>query len=159
VSGYTAYVERQQLRAQVWPHLQIVYSNRNRHLMAMNRGTGPAKVTAVRVGMGGRPIKSWDEAKTAVGLGPDSLVSSALDAQVLSPGQEFVILQPTDEEESREKFKDLLPAGKHALSLIVCYCSVLGDCWVSTHGDLREYGPDGPGKDACPVAEVDRFTQ
>jgi hypothetical protein len=41
ISGYTAYVQRQQLRAQVWPHLRLEFSGVHRSFSAINQGTGP----------------------------------------------------------------------------------------------------------------------
>ena len=51
VSGYTAYVRRQQLRAQVWPYLTVSSSNVPPSVgyHVINSGTGPARVIAVRV--------------------------------------------------------------------------------------------------------------
>src|SRR5262245_5394597 len=44
VSAYTAYVQRRQLRAQVWPHLELKYSTVALTFSATNAGTGPARV-------------------------------------------------------------------------------------------------------------------
>jgi hypothetical protein len=48
ISAYTAYVQREQLRAQVWPKLSLGQSNMLHKLYAGNQGVGPARVTAVR---------------------------------------------------------------------------------------------------------------
>ena len=43
VSGYTAYMQRQQVRAMVWPILEFIGSNDpNIHLTLANKGVGPA---------------------------------------------------------------------------------------------------------------------
>src|SRR3954469_5768792 len=51
VSGYTAYVQREQLHAQVLPHLTIASSNVDpgSSWYVTNEGMGPARVTAMRV--------------------------------------------------------------------------------------------------------------
>jgi hypothetical protein len=110
VSGYTAYVQRQQLRAQVLPRLQLVYSSVNPHFVVLNQGTGPASVTAMRVTVGGAPVRTWSDVQKAAGFtGNEGVVSSDLDKAMLPAGKEFVIAQPADSEESRAKFIELLP--------------------------------------------------
>jgi hypothetical protein len=43
VSGYTAYMQRQQVRAAVWPILEFDSSNHpDIHFMLTNKGVGPA---------------------------------------------------------------------------------------------------------------------
>jgi len=55
VSGYTAYEQRQQLRAQVWPYLQLWRSDVNVGFYITNQGTGPARIIAARVMVDGTP--------------------------------------------------------------------------------------------------------
>jgi hypothetical protein len=43
VAGYTAYVQRQQLLAQVWPHLLVAFSGAELKFFTTNQGTGPAE--------------------------------------------------------------------------------------------------------------------
>lgn len=80
-----------------------------------------------------------------------------LQRAVLSPGKEQTIVKPSDDEQSRTRFRELLPTGKHAISIIVCYCSVLDDCWVSGLGDTRIDAD--PASDDCPITPAERFTQ
>ena len=50
VSGYTAYMQRQQVRAMVWPILEFESSNDpNIHLSLTNKGVGPAIIRNVEV--------------------------------------------------------------------------------------------------------------
>lgn len=55
VSGYTAFVQREQVRAQVWPHLLIGYSDPARELAVLNKGVGPALVKSVEITVDGKP--------------------------------------------------------------------------------------------------------
>src|SRR5216110_2096776 len=63
VSGYTAYMQRQQVRAMVWPILEFVSSNDpNIHLSLANKGVGPAIIRHVTVKVDNQPVKDWIEA-------------------------------------------------------------------------------------------------
>jgi len=153
VSGYTAILQRTQLRAQTWPHLRIVYSNVKSTFTLVNHGTGPAQITAMRVTMAGAPMQTWSAIARAAGFtGDEGIISSSARRAVLSPDTTLVIASPTDHEAARVKFKELLPRGTHAVSLTVCYCSVLHECWV-TGDDVPQEFPD----DRCPIREGEGF--
>ena len=47
VAGYTAYMQRQQVRAAVWPILEFDSSNGPIHFTLANKGVGPAIITHV----------------------------------------------------------------------------------------------------------------
>jgi hypothetical protein len=157
VSGYTAYVQRQQLRAQVWPHVELEYSNVNLGFFANNQGTGPARVIAMRVAVDGAPRKTWSDVRKVAGITDDKrLSSSTLSESVLPSGKVFTIAQPGDDEESRAAFKALLPGAKHAISVTICYCSVLDDCWVASLDAAQQNG-ELRSRDSCPIRTVERF--
>jgi hypothetical protein len=62
VSGYTAYMQRQQVRAAVWPILEFDSSNGpNIHFTVSNKGVGPAIIRHVIVNVDGHPVKDWNE--------------------------------------------------------------------------------------------------
>jgi hypothetical protein len=156
VSGYTAYVQRRQLRAQVWPHVELKYSTVNLTFYASNTGTGPARVTAMRVTVDGAPVNTWDDVHKIAGFSnEDHLYRSNLSNGVVSPGKDFILIQPGDSETSRIKFAELFPRRKHAISIIVCYCSVLDECWVSAAGDTGIIAD--PESDECPITATERF--
>ena len=158
ISSYTAYVQRQQLRAQVWPSLRLEYSDVNLAFSAINQGTGPARITAVRVKMDGAPVRSWTDIRKAVGFtGEVKLVISTLHSAVISPGAVFTIAKPGDDEQSRAKFEELLPNGKHAISIVVCYCSILEDCWPAGFHSERADSVDERG--GCPIRDNERFEE
>lgn len=158
LSGYTAYVQRQQLRAQVWPRLELVYSTVDPSLFIDNQGTGPAHVTAMRVTIGGTPVKNWVEVQKAAGFtGEERLVRAGLDGRVLSAGKDYIVIKPANDE-SRTKLLELLPGGKHPISMLVCYCSVLDDCWITSLG-IPENADRVFSRDACPIADAERFRE
>ena len=157
ISGYTAYVQRQQLRAQVWPHLQIWKSTVNLGLYVTNQGTGPARVASVRVTVGGAPVKTWADVRKAAGFTDEERTAmSTLGEIVLPPGKEQPIFKPVENEQSQAKFKELLSNETLTLSMTVCYCSILEECWVATFGALQDR--EVPS-DTCPIPEADRFEQ
>jgi hypothetical protein len=165
VSGYTAYVQRaqlraqgEQLRAQVWPRLEIDFTDNDSDLSwhVVNQGTGPALVKAVRVMVGDALVTSWARAKKVVGYvdGEGATVSS-ITQSVLPAGRDVVIVRAGQDPPSRKRFRDLLSGGKHALKVTICYCSVLNDCWVTTDQARPPIEPSSP--DSCPIKPGEQF--
>lgn len=154
VSGYTAYVQREQLRAQVWPHLLLARSTVDPRYFLSNTGTGPAKIAALRVTIHGAPIKNRAALLKAIGFTNEELTWSTVAGTVLPAGKELSFIQPSNSTQSREHLIQLMHDGSNDLSMTVCYCSVLDDCWVAS------YGPHGPGESegGCPIADAERFT-
>jgi len=155
VSGYTAYLQRQQLRAQMWPRLRIESSTVHTWVQVINQGTGPARVTAARITVDGVAVHNWPGVTRAVGYpAEDYVISSTIRGAVLPAGKELTIAEAADNDASRARFRELLLRGRHELSIVVCYCSVLDECWVTGAGP----GPDDDGAPAaCPIAAADRF--
>ena len=67
VSAYTAYVQRQQVRAQVWPILEYGSGNEPElRLWLANKGVGPALIRHVIVTVDGLPAADWNAAMRAL---------------------------------------------------------------------------------------------
>ncbi len=63
LSGYTAYVQRQQVRAAVWPILEFDTGNQpDIHFTLSNKGVGPAIIRHVIVRVDDQPVRNWKEA-------------------------------------------------------------------------------------------------
>jgi len=63
VSGYTAYMQRQQVCAAVWPILEFDSSNApDIHFTLANKGVGPAIIRHVIVKVDDQPVRNWAEA-------------------------------------------------------------------------------------------------
>jgi hypothetical protein len=133
VSGYTAYVQRQQVRAQVWPYLMIGYADIERARIVFNKGVGPALVRSVQILVDGKPQPDWAHVMSALGV-PDkvSLQQSTLANNVLSANEKLDILIVGDEAD----YKAFREKSVRRASTRVCYCSTLGDCWM--YDDQRE---------------------
>src|SRR5438132_10483793 len=69
VSGYTAYMQRQQVRAAVWPILEFDSRNAPIHFTLANKGVGPTIIRHVILKVDGQPARTWKEALEKI-LGP-----------------------------------------------------------------------------------------
>lgn len=156
VSGYTAYVQRQQLRAQVWPYLTIGTSNAPPEVgvHVINSGTGPARIVAVRVTVDGHVVATWWDAQKVVG-DEDRGIRSHIGNTVLPAGKDLTVFRPRDEA-STSRFIGGLLGAMHELQVAVCYCSVLDECWVATSGAVPVSVSD---PEACPIAATERFKE
>jgi hypothetical protein len=161
VSGYTAYVQREQLRAQVWPRLSIETSNVGAESgwTVVNQGTGPARVTAMRVIVDGAPATTWSDVWKAAGYARgDGGITSWISHAVIPPGKAIAVLRPGEQERNPARFQSLITGGRHELHITLCYCSVLDDCWAIGADMLRETIVPGP-PESCPITVDERFVQ
>ncbi len=148
-SLYNVYLQRQQVRAAVWPRLAAreELTGDDYKLFLANHGVGSAIVKRFRVRFDGELMRSWgDLAKHLSPVAPPRL-SGVNDVTVtLSPGGESTLLE-TD------------PTGMLALSEAgtrlrgeLCYCSSLDDCWNWTF-DFAD-GDETDPVSGCPADPV-----
>jgi hypothetical protein len=158
VSGYTAYVQRQQVHAQVWPRVELSSSNfQGVGLTIANQGMGPADIRAMKVMINGKPIKRWHQVVEAYGDGKgEGFLFRSINGSVMAPGTTRVLFEPVDSEESEDMFMRFLRQKDHAFSLEVCYCSVLEDCWV-VYDDLLNQARPQQQVDTCPIKASEQF--
>ena len=69
VAAYTAYMQRQQVRAAVWPILEFDSGNGPIHFTLANKGVGPAIIKHVILKVDDQPVKNWAEVLEKI-LGP-----------------------------------------------------------------------------------------
>ena len=98
VSGYTAYMQRQQVRAAVWPILEFDSSNGpDIHFTLSNKGVGPAIIRNVVVTVDGQPVINWTVAlEKLLGPGEHHYSESDMNGHVLSAGESMTIFTPRD---------------------------------------------------------------
>jgi hypothetical protein len=159
VSGYTAYVQRQQVRAQVWPILEYDTSNEpHLRLTIANKGVGPAIIRHVLVTVDGKPAATWREAlELLLGPGHHSLALSTIHNRVLSAGEAVDILTPRDAAGAMLPAGGPFDAGRQRFGIEVCYCSTLGDCWTLVN---RPNAPSAINETArCPAQSERSFQQ
>lgn len=125
VAGYTAYIQRQQVSAQVWPYLLGGRSGHEHELLWINKGVGPAIVRNVEVSIDGKPQADWKAVFQTLRFHPTNFFQSTLEENVFSPGEKVDWVQFPD---SADYNKFMLVADR--LRVKVCYCSTLGDCWI-----------------------------
>jgi hypothetical protein len=155
VAGYTAYVQRQQVRASVWPYLQLGESDflpgdnaTTSHgglLAVLNKGVGPATVRSVQVWVDGKPQPDWRHVFKALGYrDAPGYIRSSVNHTVLSPGEHLDVLKVLGQDAwagFKEKFV-------HHMIIRACYCSTLGDCWQSTL-NMQDPTPQGQPVGSC----------
>jgi len=126
VSAYTAYIQHQQVRAQVWPYLEAGNDDGNRAIFVYNKGVGPAIVKSAQVFIDGKPQTSWADVLTALGLPPHQYVQSTLNPDVISPGEQVRVIGFHDD----EHWKPFRSAALDRMTMNICYCSTLDECWM-----------------------------
>ena len=138
VSGYTAYVQRQQVRAAVWPILEFGSSNApDIHFSLANKGVGPAIIRHVIVNVDCQPVRNWKEALGKM-LGPGEHLFSESDMRdrVLAAGESMTVFIPCDSENNPLKFDKSNPVWvqmnkeRNRVTVEICYSSTLGECWT-----------------------------
>jgi hypothetical protein len=165
VSGYTAWVQRQQVRAAVWPILEFDSANGPIHFTLANKGVGPAIIKHVIVKVDGEPVRNWHEVlEKLLGPGEHRYSESDMSSHVFSAGESMTILTPEDAENNPINFDRSNPLwvklNKERLRVTVeiCYSSTLGECWT-----LRSGGPTSASTTAethrCPSPSATSFQQ
>jgi hypothetical protein len=131
VSGYTSYVQRQQVRATVWPILEYNTSNApDIRFTVDNKGVGPAVVRHVIVTVDGQPVRQWtDVLQKILGPGHHKFSESNLSGHVLSAGESMTVFTPRDDENQPLTLQNGGPLwtamnnDRARVSVEICYCS------------------------------------
>lgn len=148
VAGYTAYIQRQQVRAQVWPYLLGGFSGHNKELIWINKGVGPAIIRNVEVSIDGKPQADWTVVFHTLHIQPPKFFQSTLNFNVVSAGEKVDWLQFQNAADY-EQFRRV----ELRLHVKVCYCSTLGDCWIS---DSTASGNGRTAVGECPRVPASR---
>ena len=146
VSGYTAWVQRQQVRAAVWPILEYQTSNApDIHFTVANKGVGPAIIKNVMIRVDDQPMKNWAEVlEKLLGPGKHPGSESDISGHVFAPGESLTIMTPRKDDGNAFTFDKADPLwvklnkGRDRVTVEISYSSTLGECWT-----LR--GGPGPG--------------
>jgi hypothetical protein len=127
VSGYTAYVQRQQVRAQVWPWLVAGNDDGARSIEVYNKGAGPAIVRTAQLFVDDKPYTNWDAVLDALGIEqPRHYKQSTLNPNVLTPSEHVTMIRFEDD----DVWKHFRAAAEKHLTMSVCFCSSLDECWL-----------------------------
>lgn len=165
VSAYTAYIQRQQVRAQVWPILLYGTSNEPMiRLTVANKGVGPALIRHVVVTVDSEPVPNWNDAmQKLLGSGRHLFAQSTIGGAVLSAGESVDVLIPYDGSgdpvayhRKTSALAETLNKERSRVGMEICYCSTLGDCWTLTSGSA---GSSTVETRHCPSPSARTFQQ
>jgi len=142
VSSYTAYMQRQQVRAAVWPILECDSSNApDIHWTLSNKGVGPAIIRHVVVRVDGEPVRNWNEVlEKLLGPGKHPGSESDMNGHVLSPGESMTVFTPFSPEAKPIAFDKSNPLfvkmndDRFRVTVEICYSSTLGENWTVRAG-------------------------
>jgi hypothetical protein len=126
VSGYTAYIQRQQVRAQVWPYLEAGNDDGNQAIYVYNKGVGPAIVKSAQVFIDGKPQTSWAHVLEALGLPSNDYLQSTINPDVISAGEQVRVVGFSD----KDRWKAFHDGAIDRMTMNICYCSTLDECWM-----------------------------
>ena len=152
-------VQRSQERAAAWPFISLNtnYSGEGFAFVVQNKGLGPALVRRVDVFLDGKRVDGWPGVLDGLygkghPYGWDRIGSTDVEDRVFAPGERIEAFEipwsmPRVDGEEREDDPRVREGFGNAdrFEVRVCYCSVLGDCWIT-----RE-GIDHAAVDACPA--------
>jgi len=164
VAGYTAYMQRQQVRAAVWPILEFDSSNGPIRFTLANKGVGPAVIKHVVLRVNDLPVKNWAEALDKIlGPGYHRGEESDMGGRVLAAGESMNVFTPHDETQNPISFDKSNPlwarldAGRARVKVEICYCSTLSDCWFLRAGGAARGTTDETRH--CPTRSAITFEQ
>jgi hypothetical protein len=143
VAGYTAYMQRQQVRAAVWPILEFDSSNGPIRFTLANKGVGPAIIKHVILKVDNRPVKNWAEVlEKILGPGYHPGEESDMSGRVFAAGESIAVFTPHDEAQNPIPFDKSNPlwakldTDRSRVTVEICYWSTLGECWTLRGGGL-----------------------
>ena len=164
VAGYTAYMQRQQVRAAVWPILEFDSGNGPIHFTLANKGVGPAIIKHVILKVDDQPVKNWAEVlEKILGPGYHPGEESDMSGRVFGAGESMNVFTPHDEAHNPVAFDKSNPLWvkmnkeRFRVTVEICYSSTLGECWTLRAGGLT------PGTTTetrrCPTPSATSFQQ
>lgn len=171
VSAYTAWLQRQQVRAQVWPVLEYgSWNEPELKLWLANKGVGPAFIRHAIVTVDDNPVADWKAMmQKLLGPGRYSFTSDSIRNRVLSAGENLALLTPHFDSSRQElvaRFdKEPFRVGaelaatfdkeRSRVGVEICYCSTLGECWTLF---APAHQPSRIGEsDKCPAPSASTF--
>jgi hypothetical protein len=135
VSGYTAYIQRQQVRAQVWPWLVAGNNDMNYSMEVYNKGVGPAIVRSAQVFVDDKPQPDWTHVLESLAIAkPREYSQATINPNVMSPGEVLPMIR-FHEKDAWERFR---AAAHDRMAMNICFCSTLNECWM--YSDQRPVG-------------------
>lgn len=139
---YQARIMSRQVHATTWPFLETIVSEGTDgfYMKVKNKGVGPAIVKKAFVILDDqRYLDSRDNLDSVAFLitGKKGLLNgyTTVNNRVLSANEEIQFIEVTDTASLLLLKKSL---SGHSFKVEICYCSVLGDCWLLVGGKTVE---------------------
>ena len=151
VSGYTAYIQRQQVRAQVWPWLVAGNDDNALTVDVYNKGVGPAIVRSAQIFVDGKPQSDWMQVFESLGSVPHQYSQASVNQNVLTPGETVHAVKFSD----REEYQRFRAAALNRMTMKVCFCSTLGECWM--YSDRHPVGYKSLAQLVQPIRQCPRL--
>ncbi|HEX4386171.1 MAG TPA: hypothetical protein VH083_24620, partial [Myxococcales bacterium] len=167
VSAYTAYVQRQQVRAQVWPVLELSTSNEPELMVSLsNKGVGPALVRHVIITVDDKPVPNWRTAlQQMLGQGNYNGSQETVSNRIVSAGERLNIFalrdsagEPLHGRGAEGSLAARFNKERFRIGAEICYCSTLGDCWT-LKSKLSQDAPRLDETRGCPSRSAATFEQ
>jgi hypothetical protein len=132
---YQGHVIANQLSVTVWPYIsyKTTVSNTTIELDVENVGVGPAIVRSAMLFIDGKPQASLTTALAELGYvskhGDSVSLSSLGSGEVIRAGEDVALARVQS-----ARFAANAATLETRVRLETCYCSILGQCWLSTSG-------------------------
>jgi hypothetical protein len=135
VSIYQSYIFRNQQYAIVWPYIEprVEYTNQSFAFFIQNKGTGPAIIKNISLELDGKLETSYSQ------FIQDLLKSSNFTSMSISDPANSVLSAGEKVEFMSAHVSDTLQTDFPARTTVrICYCSIFGDCWQYTDGEVEK---------------------
>lgn len=132
---YQGHLIANQLSVTVWPYISYksTMSNSAIELDVENVGVGPAIVRSAKLFIDGKPQASLTTALAELGYvskrGDSVTLSSLGSGEVIRAGEEVALARVQS-----ARFAEKAATLQTRVRLETCYCSILGQCWLSKSG-------------------------
>ena len=164
VAAYTAYMQRQQVRAAVWPILEFDSGNGPIHFTLANKGVGPAIIKNVILKVDDQPVKNWAEVfEKILGPGYHRGEEADMSGRVFSAGESTNVFTPHDGANNPIPFDKSNPlwaklnTDRSRVTVEICYCSTLDECWTLRGGGTTLSTTTPTSR--CPTPSATSFQQ
>jgi hypothetical protein len=120
-------------------------------------------VKAVRITVDGKAVRHWTEFAQLISY-KGGMAQSQISGRVMPAGTEIDIVVG-DGGAQNQLVRDIADymwedKPKHRVGILVCYCSVLDQCWLAGTGQLGGLQMDEDDEiDDCPIKDEEKFRQ
>jgi hypothetical protein len=131
--------------------------------MVSSTGIGPARMKAVRITVDAKAVRNWAQFAQLISY-QGGIIQSQISGRVMPPGTDIDIVMGYGGAQNQlvRDIADYLWAykSKHRVGILICYCSVLDQCWMAGTGQLggRQIDEDEEIDD-CPIKDEEKFRQ